>query len=286
MSLKGYFLVNYILQRSLGVHGNQYPTIPYLKVDVNTIDTPNKALRREILLGTISSWPFYLVSVPKNRQNIPSFAHLFENEIFFENIENENQYSRDIVSEEARNESDIHLWSLSLDRPVQLKFKITFGPLSISDMPIVSLTTIWDVKKQTLVQVLLRKHLWISEEVESMGGGWIEVRQVRFGDFYEVTDMKSMAVPAGEESIYNNACFSYLKYGLIPVLTNTRLIFFPYYMNNWNNQVIYRINDSFSSKINLKRYYQRTGCGLYHHHSNLKYGQTILLKNRHLLFLN
>ncbi|KAG5520193.1 hypothetical protein PMAC_001270 [Pneumocystis sp. 'macacae'] len=239
MSLNGCILANYILQRSLGLQGNQYLTIPCLKVDVNTIDTPRRALRKEILLGTISSWPFYLVSVPKNRQNIPFFTHFFEDEIFFENITNENEYSRDVVSEETRNDSDIHFWSLSLGRPVQLEFKITFGPLSISNVPIALLTTIWDVERQTLVQVILRKHPWIPEEVESTGGGWVEVRKVRFKDFYAVSDIKSMAVPAGEESIYRNTCFSYLKHGLIPVLTNTRLIFFPYcYVNNWNDQIL------------------------------------------------
>ncbi|KAG4302019.1 hypothetical protein PCK1_001694 [Pneumocystis canis] len=238
MYLKGCLLVNYVLQRSLGAYQkNRCSVIPSFKMDVNMIDTPDKALRKEVLVGTISSWPFYLVSIPKNKENMVSFTHIFENGTIFEDTISETVYSQEMINDETHNDADIHLWCLSLGQTVQLVHKITFGPLFVSDIPIVSLATIWDTENQALTQILLRKHQWIVEEAESVGGGWIEMRQVQLKPLHTISNMKSIAVPAGEESIYNNACFSYLKYGLIPVLTNTRLIFFPYYhTNNWNEQ--------------------------------------------------
>ncbi|EMR09922.1 hypothetical protein PNEG_01681 [Pneumocystis murina B123] len=241
MTPKSQFYVDYVFKRSLGIsQRNQHPEVPILKIDINTIDTPDKALRRDILLGTISSWPFYLVSVPKCTQNIPYFLHFFENETMFENIRERNENVNDTEEEEIRYEGDIHLWQLTPNEKVKLMKKITFKPLSINNIPIISLETIWDTTKHTLTQVLLRRYICVTDEMESMCGGWIEVRRVQLSPQNNILDMKSMAVPAGEGNIYNHACFSYLKYGLIPVLTNTRIIFFPYYhMNNYDDQTLY-----------------------------------------------
>ncbi|KTW25997.1 hypothetical protein T552_03269 [Pneumocystis carinii B80] len=241
MTLKSQFYVDYVFKRSLGIcQKSQDLEVPILKIDINTVDTPDKALRRDILLGTISSWPFYLVSVPKYTRNTPYFLHFFENEAMFENIIDRNEDINETEEEEVRDEGDIHLWLLSTNEKVKLMKKIIFKPLSINNIPIISLETIWDTIKYTLTQVLLRRHICVTDEMESMCGGWIEVRRVQLYSQNNIMDMKSMAVPAGEGNIYNHACFSYLKYGIIPVLTNTRVIFFPYYhMNDYDNQTSY-----------------------------------------------